>query len=328
MDKKIKLPKIPSLLDTKIYKTGQTRGADDKVIFQNRVGRNSTVLIPYDYFDICSTAPDNDGAFEKGFIVLIKPDDYFEVEGFQDEMQDKGLILGINALLFYETRKQWNSHNPEVHGFTVPNSRTSPLYGEYVARVPSTTSTNDEKITIGFDTSGLKGAGIRIYEYASLETIKKCRTQLEYYFWLCIDSKEVMLSEGMSEEDINTRKDSVKLQAENLGLADRELLIENRIINEDNNCICPFCLEPISANGFLNRLGQAYGRDVPDLTVTQINLFHIKELKTGEFNHKPYNLGWGHHHCNVVVKDAGIDETLKWMSNILKRNSETGFELV
>ena len=52
MSKKVKTPRIPALLDRKIYKTGQTRGADDDVIYQNRVGRNSTVLIPYAYFDI------------------------------------------------------------------------------------------------------------------------------------------------------------------------------------------------------------------------------------------------------------------------------------
>ena len=42
-----RLPSLPSLLARKLYKTGQTRGADDDVIYQNRVGRNSTVLIPY-----------------------------------------------------------------------------------------------------------------------------------------------------------------------------------------------------------------------------------------------------------------------------------------
>ena len=49
-------------------------------------------------------------------------------------------------------------------------------------------------------------------------------------------------------------------------------------------------------------------------------MFHIQELRTGEFNHRPYNLGWGHHHCNVVVKDAGIQPTLDWMREVLKRN--------
>jgi hypothetical protein len=54
---KIRTPKLPSLLDRKIYKTGQTRGASDDEIFQNRVERNSTVLIPYSILDSCLVAP-------------------------------------------------------------------------------------------------------------------------------------------------------------------------------------------------------------------------------------------------------------------------------
>ena len=69
-----------------------------------------------------------------------------------------------------------------------------------------------------------------------------------------------------------------------------------------------------------SRIQQAEGRNVPDLTVTEVSLFHIRELRTGEFNHKPYNLGWGHHHCNVVVKDSGIDATLEWMREVIARN--------
>lgn len=69
---------------------------------------------------------------------------------------------------------------------------------------------------------------------------------------------------------------------------------------------------------------QAEGRAVLDLTITQLNLFHISELRMGVFNHRPYNLGWGHHHCNVVVKDAGIHETLRWMDEVLSRNVQEG----
>src|SRR5690606_40237277 len=61
------------------------------------------------------------------------------------------------------------------------------------------------------------------------------------------------------------------------------------------------------------------------LTVTKLNLFHIEELRTGVFNHRPYNLGWGHHHCNVVVKDSGIDETIQWMNSVIKNNRDKGF---
>jgi BstXI restriction endonuclease len=66
---------------------------------------------------------------------------------------------------------------------------------------------------------------------------------------------------------------------------------------------------------------------VSDLTVTQLNLFHIDELRIGKFNHRPYNLGWGHHHCNIVVKDAGIIDTLIWMNQVIERNKAHGIIL-
>jgi hypothetical protein len=70
MSKKAKVPKLPQLLDRKIYKTGQTRGADDDVIYQNRVARSSTVLIPYSSWSTSFKFPPGE-SFEKGFIVLM-----------------------------------------------------------------------------------------------------------------------------------------------------------------------------------------------------------------------------------------------------------------
>lgn len=321
---KPKLPKLPSLLSRKIYKTGQTRGADDDVIFQNRVNRNSTVLIPIDFYDKCLEAPDNNGIFENGFIVLIKPEEYFSNPSIKNLMKAYNLELGLNALLFYETRFQWNNFNPKDKKLKFATSRTKPLGGHYVARVPSTTAENDEKIIHGFNTSGLKGAGIRVYEYASSDTIHNCQLQLEYIYWHCVDSLEVSLLSGMSEDEINIRKSSIIETCNKKGLANNDELKRVRILNNLGHTVCPLCLEELSAKGFYNRLEQAEGRDVPDLTVTQINLFHIRELKTGEFNHKPYNLGWGHHHCNIVCKDSGIYETLIWLKQVIDRNIKLG----
>jgi hypothetical protein len=76
----------------------------------------------------------------------------------------------------------------------------------------------------------------------------------------------------------------------------------------------------ITALDLSSRLRQAEGRFVPDLTVTAANMFHLKELRFGQFKHKEYNLGWGHHHCNTVVGDNGIPKTLKWMQEVLKIN--------
>lgn len=320
-------PKLPKLLDRKFYKTGQTRGADDDVIFQNRVSRNSTVLINYSNIDLASTAPDNDGKFENGFIVLIRPDEFFDNPESEQTMLVKGLVLGENSLLFYETREHWNKYNPEQKGLAFATSRTNPLGGQYVARVPSNTSEYAEKILRGYTNTSLKGAGIRVYEYASQEIIKSCRVQLEFLFWHCENSKAVAKFMGMSEEDIEEHLRLNSECAEELGLNDLVQLKEARILNDDESTICPLCLNPLSANGFFNRLEQAAGRDVPDLTVTELNLFHIKELRIGEFNHKPYNLGWGHHHCNVVTKDSGIMETLKWMAEVVDRNESKGYEI-
>ena len=93
-----RLPRLPNLLDRKIYKTGQTRGADDDQIFQNRVGRNSTVLIP---FSVWVQIPDiRTIPYENGFIVLVPPRDYFEVEG--RDISRHALEIGVNALVYYE----------------------------------------------------------------------------------------------------------------------------------------------------------------------------------------------------------------------------------
>jgi hypothetical protein len=312
-----KLPKIPKLLDRKIYKTGQTRGADDDQIFQNRVGRNSTVLIPLSIW--ISTPSVKNIQYENGYIVLITPTEYFQ-STTAELLTEQGLELGINALIYYEKRDDWNHWNPLEMGLTEPTSRKGPLGGQFISRIANTTASNDERINIGYTTTGLKGAGIRLYEYADPNTIAACRIQLEAVFWCTVDATEKMIAAGMTEDEILIRKTEKQREATEANLFDHSKLVEKRILNSNSELVCPLCLEPISAAGFLSRLPQATGRERHDLTVTEINLFHIDELAYGKFNHKQYNLGWGHHHCNVVCKDSGITDTLEWMKSVLERN--------
>lgn len=306
-------------IKTKLDKTKQTRGADDDVIYQNRVKRNSTVLIPFRDYDLCSVYPYNEHEYENGFIVLIKPEDYFE-GNYKTYLASKGLALGKNLLVFYETREQWKNY-PVPKNWKPANSRISPLGGQYIARIPATTAKNEHKIIKGYNTAKLKGAGIRVYEYADNKTIEDCRIQLEYVFWKCFDI-DIFLQQCSKEEreELIKRKEKVVKLAVEGGLADTNKLVSARIINSDGVTICPLCLKPISALGFASKMVQAEGRDVPDLTVTNVSLFHIKELRTGEFNHRLYNLGWGHYHCNVTTADMGVQGTLKWMKDILSAN--------
>jgi BstXI restriction endonuclease len=321
-----RLPKLPQLLDRKIYKTGQTRGADDDEIYQNRVSRSSTVLIPYGCWELCDEMRDGGEHYENGFIVLISPTDYSSNPNIADELTAKGLMLGVNAVVFYETREQWEANNPEELGWEAAISRVNPLGGFYVARIPATTATeNGGKIIRGFDQTAKKGAGIRVYEYASSVTISNCRFQLEALFWLCADSDRVAVANGMQARDVELRRTAILAKCAELELLDYARLTHSRILNARNRTICPLCLEELSGQGFFNRMEQAEGREVSDLTITQLNLFHINELRYGVLNHRPYNLGWGHHHCNVVVKDSGIIQTLEWMRQTLNRNIQEGY---
>lgn len=317
--------KLPQLLARKIYKTGQTRGADDDVIFQNRVGRNSTVLIPYAFWEHWHKPPEGEGDFENGFIVLVSPPEYFGDKTIKEKFAERGLQLGRDALVFYETREHWNTFNPDKLKWRAAESRLAPLKGQYVARVPATTAAaGGGRIVKGFARTSTKGAGIRVYEYASSRTIARCRYQLEALFWLCHDSLAIASKNGMTMENAKKRNTVIIELSKKDGLLDEKKLIDARILNKNGRTVCPLCLEELSSEGFFNRLEQAEGRVVPDLTVTQLNLFHIEELHIGTFNHRPYNLGWGHHHCNVVVKDSGIEETLNWMSRVLEKNAAEG----
>jgi hypothetical protein len=303
----MKIPKLPLLLNRKIYKTGQTRGADDDVIYQNRVSRSSTVLIPYACLKLCAV-PQKGESYENGFIVLLSPSEYFGNPNITADLAAKGLAIGSNALVFYETREQWNADNPDALGWKVATKRTAEA----------------KRIVVGFHKTKPKGAGIRVYEYASSATTTKCRLQLEALFWLCADSEKVAISNGMTVENAATRKAAILKECEGLKLLDKAQLAQTRTLNARGKTICPLCLEELSGQGFFNRMEQAEGRLVPDLTVTQLNLFHITELRFGVVNHRPYNVGWGHHHCNVVVKDSGILKTLEWMRGVLNRNVKEG----
>lgn len=309
-----RIPRLPDLVERKLYKTGQTRGASKSEIYQNRVGRNSTVLIPFSHWRECIL---EDDAYENGSIVLISPTDYFENTA---DVEASGMVIGGDSLVFYATRADWNKFNPHSEGWSPATSRLYPLSGEYVARVPGTTSSGVSPILEGFTSSTSRGAGIRVYEYAHGTTISRTKIQLEALFWRCLDAETVLQEAAMAPDDIAARRAHAQQLAEAEGLVDQQRLVGARAIDEEGFTICPLCLERMSAALFSTRVRQAEGRERLDSNITEASLFHIEELRVGSLGHRPYNLGWGHHHCNVVAKDAGIQPTLKWMARIVERN--------
>src|ERR1035441_4548392 len=89
---------FPDLIGDKLYKTGQTRGADDDEIYQNRVLRSNTVLIPLSCWRNGDIVPP--GGFHRGYIVLIRPEDFFsEAPPTPRADLPTGLVLGNNCLV-------------------------------------------------------------------------------------------------------------------------------------------------------------------------------------------------------------------------------------
>ncbi|MCF8783210.1 BstXI family restriction endonuclease [Rhodococcus ruber] len=337
--KRVRLPKLPDLIEQKLTKTGYTRGATTKEIYQNRVTRSNPVLIPWSQWDLCAAPDDGSDKYENGFIVLVEPAFYFGSTEAEAQLRENGLELGRNALIFFSRRADWVNFVlggdptapprrtlPSGKSFVPANSRTDPLGGVYLARIHATVSDGVTQVIEGFCSNKMRGAGIRVYEYASSKTISDARIQLECLMWHCHDADEVVGS-VIGSESAEVRRSMRIKEANEMGLLDYERLRSLRMINSNNETVCPLCLNKISAADFMKRSEQAEGRETYDLTTTEVSLFHIEELRVGKLQHKPYNLAWGHHFCNVVVKDAGIIATLKWMKGVLDNNGDSWAEI-
>jgi BstXI restriction endonuclease. len=66
---------LPAAIARKVEKTGQTRGAEKDTIYQNRVNRNNTVIIPLSSWKLGISLPKK--GFENGYIVIADPEEYF-----------------------------------------------------------------------------------------------------------------------------------------------------------------------------------------------------------------------------------------------------------
>lgn len=103
------------------------------------------------------------------------------------------------------------------------------------------------------------------------------------------------------------------------GLLNYELLYEIGSISSDfSTPSCPLCGRNIDANEFFEEIIQMEGRQVIDNTQREIVLMHIDALRPGLFNHKTYNLGWGHNYCNAVQGDRDISSTISELESIIR----------
>jgi len=300
---------LPEEIKKKINKTKQTRGAQpyDRVPFQNRVNRTGIALVPY--FFRKKLHPEG---FAEGSRIMIRPREYFEHAEVVRTDFDPNVKPGDNAFLYYDNRRDWREFPPPKE-WVVCEDRTGT--GHYIARVPGTTACDAgeaKEVVLGAP------QGIRFFEYASLKDVEYTIAQLAWLAWLTagIDAVRTDKATGVPNALV------AFLEKHKLADVNTFLTLGALIRRPDGElrAICPLCQLEIDADGLMSRVEQMEGREVVDLTITEINLFHLKELRPGEYNHRAYNLAWGHHHCNAVAGDSGVAATVNWMVGVVQRH--------
>ncbi len=167
------------------------------------------------------------------------------------------------------------------------------------------------------------GLGNFDFDYASQAETRKICDQLTYMALKIPGFKKILKSQNdsIAMEDIMEFEKELTKKCLDSDLLDFKKLSDIGAWDETNNYpICPLCKEKISAEEFLATADQVEGRQEEDNTRAEIVLMHINALRPGEFNHRTYNLGWGHIHCNAIQSDQTIDETLEDLKRILKNN--------
>ena len=306
---------LPEEITNKIGKTSQTRGAQppEGVPYQNRVRRwNHAVIRGRTYWKV-----EPPGGYENGSIILISPREYFNPKTKLRKVDlPEWMKVGENAFVYYEDRKDWKEFPPEDQGWSPrtivgggdrePGSKDK---GHYLARIPARTSEGEAGEQI------VKGdvQGIRFWEYCSHEEAWEVMMQLADLAW----KKREKEKEVTSDEESAQSRTHLDLVLKRHNLSDDKKLEKIGALRRDKTC-CPLCVKPILARELMERTSQLEGRETVDLTVTDANLFHLRDLKPGEFNHRAYQVAWGHYICNTAARDRGIQKTLDWMEEVLK----------
>ena len=186
------------------------------------------------------------------------------------------------------------------------------------------------------------GLGNYDYDYANKEMIIKVKLQMLMLVFLCKSKNGESFPEYVINnfDEIKNEKEETKTLLNKIGNPDQYieeftaaitelkdkceesgLLLYNEFIESgcwETKPICPLCCKEIYLDDFFSEIKQMEGREVLDNTQREIVLMHINPLKPGEFNHRIYNLGWGHNFCNLIQGDNTIDNTIHQLEEIVK----------
>ena len=293
--------------------------------------------------------------YGEGFVVLVKPDEYFEVNGDKKNSFPSELKLGVNSFIYFRLIQDWKKYGKFCGTFrevvelftTRPDENfTKPLWiGEYAKEINNTnpkqvslicqkdSKTKKQEVkklkeklkTEGFEFDNQNfpaqaGLGNYDFDYASKDEMNNVCYQMSYLILQVPGIKDLLVKEdnNLTLDIINKTEKHIKKYCEEKNLLDYNKLSNIGAWNVNKNYpICPLCKKKLDAEKFFEQAAQAAGREMDDNTQSEIVLMHVDALRAGEFNHRTFNLGWGHKHCNTIQADMSIEETISTLKDII-----------
>gem|GEM_PF-2750017 len=301
-----------------------TAGKDPNSVWgylQNKVSRSGFAVIQYANFhenpEIINRNWDH--RFSPGYVVAISPRDYF-VENWNEQEIHEALTIGENAIVLYRNEQDlvryppeegwsiWNLHDPE--GEFVCSWQQCRRDGGKVGHYACWYHTNDG-FSSGETLASRHHLGIRQDEYADELEVRHIMAQLAYLLWNSIGAETYL------EREIPTYLIDY---LDFFGLRNSQLYLENGTMNSIGITTCPFCLRQLNVEEFTASQQQQVGRETAMSNSTELEMMHITPLQMGEFNHRRYNLGWGHKKCNSAQGGDSISESIETIFGIRLQN--------
>ena len=294
---------------------------------QNKVLRSGFAVIQYANF---YQNPDMiyrnwDSQFSPGYVVAIQPREYFN-KNWNEKIINERLVIGENAILFYTSEQDlidfppeegwsiWNLHNSE--GEFVSSWQKCKKDGGKVGDYACWYHTNDG-FSSGETLASRHHLGIRQDEYADVLEVRHIMAQLAYLVWNS-NGTETFLKKTIPKYLIE--------YLDFFDLRDSQLYIENNTMNSMGKTTCPFCLRELNIEEFNASQKQQVGRETAMSNSTELEMMHISPLQMGEFNHRRFNLGWGHKKCNAAQGGDSISESIDSIFGVRLQNLISSIE--
>ena len=342
---------FPKELKKRINKTREARTG--KGVYKRRNKRDYRVIMHLNTYK--KIKENNDEIFNKyknGYVVRVKPDEYFTDNGEIKSSFPETLELGKNAFLYFKTIEHWDKYKSYCSNFDevyelYERSETVDNDDQWTGKICKYISNKRPQIKSLICHSGrmneeqileyneLKrtypeienlpnqtGLGNFDYDYASADEIENVRYQLSMMIFRVPGMKnELKLrTPNLTDRKINNVGEHIISFCNEKNLYNLEKLTKIRALDEEGIPICPLCLEKLNAESFFKIIDQDEGREEEDNTKSEIVLMHINPLTPGKFNHSVYNLGWGHNDCNTIQGEKSIDKTLIKLNKIVENN--------